>query len=355
MRDPPEGRADGGAVTPAVISPAQIVSGARIARRYLLKSAVFGRPPWNEGGDKDPLASHTVTTGLLAPLPRAVTGVVLDASPQILVIGNGGTEERFALTADASAWRGAKTDPAAIRAGDQAVVRRHNASREVADRIWANIGRVSGTIIERNRDTFLVDCGSRGQQALVMPHTATGKIQVRFPRLEPGYLIDIIGVRRDGYLEGLVPATYQPPYRADHVPAPPLINGHLPVSIQGSAVWHEPGGEPRGLTGLAYPAVDPHSDATTASPAPAGQASGCVSLPYLSIGSLLRVRNDCTEACRVLPVTGSAALATLFCDRSVTCGPSPRGRIADLTLASFVELGGELHEGCFNATIEIEG
>jgi hypothetical protein len=67
------------------------------------------------------------------------------------------------------------------------------------------------------------------------------------------------------------------------------------------------------------------------------------------------VRNDCTEACRVLPVTGSAALATLFCDRSVTCGPSPRGRIADLTLASFVELGGELHEGCFNATIEIEG
>jgi len=355
VRDLLEGRAGGGTGTPAAIGPAQTVSGVRIARRYLLKSAVFGRPAWREGADQESLAGHTMTTGLLAPVPRAVTGVVIDASPQVLVIGHGGTEERFALTADATAWRGAKTEPAAIRIGDQAVVRRHNGSREVADRIWANIGRVTGTIIDRNRDTFLVDCGGRGQQVLVMPRNVTGRIQVRFPRLEPGYLIDVIGMRRDGYLEGLVPATYQPAYRADHVPAPPLINGRLPVSIQGSAVWHEPGDEPCGLAGLAYPAVDPHSDATATWPAPTGNVSGCVRLPYLSIGSLLRVRNDCTGACRVLPVTGSAVLARLFCDRSVACGPSPRGRIADLTLASFIELGGELHEGCFNATIEIEG
>lgn len=355
MRGLLESRAAVGAVTPAAASPATTVSGARIARRYLLKSAVFGRPTWHKGADQDPPASHDMTTGLLAPVPRAVTGQVIDASPQVLVIANGDTEERFALTADASAWRGAKTDPAAVRIGDQAVVRRHNARREIADRIWANIGRVTGTITERNRGTFLVDCGSRGQQVVVLPRNASGKIQVKFPRLEPGYLIDIIGVRRDGYLEGLVPATYQPAYRADHVPTPPLINGRLPMSIQGSAVWHEPGDEPGGLTGLRYPAVDSHSDATAGWPAPTAQASGCVSLPYLSVGSVLRVHNDCTGACRVLPVTGSATLARLFCDRSVTCGPSPRGRIADLTLASFVELGGELHEGCFNATIEIEG
>lgn len=41
----------------------------------------------------------------------------------------------------------------------------------------------------------------------------------------------------------------------------------------------------------------------------------------------------------------------LFCDRCVTCGTSPRGRVADLALASFVALGGELERGCFNATI----
>jgi hypothetical protein len=237
VRDLLAGRAGGGTFAPAAVSPARTDPGARIARRYLLKSAVFGRPAWHEGPDQEPSAGPGMTTGLLVPLPRAVTGVVIDASPQVLVIGHGDTEERFALTADASAWRGAKTDPAAVRTGDQAVVRRHNASREVADRIWANIGRVSGTIIDRNQDTFLVDCGNRGQQFLVMPRRASGKIQVQFPRLEPGYLIDIIGVRRDGYLEGLIPATYQPPYRADHVPAPPLVNGRLPVFIQGSAVW----------------------------------------------------------------------------------------------------------------------
>ena len=78
---------------------------------------------------------------------------------------------------------------------------------------------------------------------------------------------------------------------------------------------------------------------------------GCVPMPYLSIGSLLEVRNECTGDSRVLPVTGCAAVTRLFSDRCVTCGTSPRGRVADLALASFVELGGDLERGCFNATI----
>ena len=45
----------------------------------------------------------------------------------------------------------------------------------------------------------------------------------------------------------------------------------------------------------------------------------------------------------------------LFNDRCVTCGTSPRSRVADLTQASFVALGGELERGCFNATITIGG
>ncbi len=47
--------------------------------------------------------------------------------------------------------------------------------------------------------------------------------------------------------------------------------------------------------------------------------------------------------------------ASHFCDRCLTCGMSPRGRIVDLTMASYVELGGELDKGCFNATITIGG
>jgi hypothetical protein len=37
----------------------------------------------------------------------------------------------------------------------------------------------------------------------------------------------------------------------------------------------------------------------------------------------------------------------------VTCGTSPRGRVADLPMASFVALGGDLERGCFNATVSL--
>ena len=83
--------------------------------------------------------------------------------------------------------------------------------------------------------------------------------------------------------------------------------------------------------------------------------SGCVRLPYLSVGSLIRLRNDCAEQDRVVPVTSCGATARLFCDRCVTCGTSRKGRIADLTMAAFVELGGALEVGCFNATMMIGG
>ena len=76
-------------------------------------------------------------------------------------------------------------------------------------------------------------------------------------------------------------------------------------------------------------------------------------MPYLAIGSVLRVSNDCTGSDCLVPVTGCATIARLFNDRCVTCGTSPRGRVADLTLASFIALGGELERGCFNATITI--
>ena len=91
-------------------------------------------------------------------------------------------------------------------------------------------------------------------------------------------------------------------------------------------------------------AVDPHAT-----------GPGCVRLPYLSVGSMLRLRNDCAERTRLLQVTSCGATARLFCDRCVTCGTSRKGRIADLTMAAFVELGGALEVGCFNATMMIGG
>ena len=197
-------------------------------RRLLLKNAVFGG-----AGSADPEAPR-------AP-GRVITGTVLDASPHILVVATeAGAEERFALMDTTSAWRGGATPPASLHPGCQVVLRRHG-QRRVADRIWADIGRVTGTIVERTGNTLLVDQGhTRGRGVLVLSSRSSGRILVRFPKLEPGYLIDVIGVRRGGIVEGLVPATSQPPYHSNHVPRAALVRGHVPEAISGSAAGTNP-------------------------------------------------------------------------------------------------------------------
>ena len=320
----------------------------RTSRRRMLKAAVFTAqdgPPGPEAG-RD--------AGFPAPgkLPRAVTGTVRDVSPHVLVIGNGASETRIALTSEATAWRGAPLEPSGVQPGDQAVVRLHRSQRSVADRIWANIGRVTGVVIERDADSLLVDEGkTKPRQLVTIPGGALGRIQVRFPNLEPGYLIDVIGVRRPGELEARIPATSQPAYRVDQMPTPAMVTGRVPDTISGSVTWHEPVDEPPGLLGVSYPALDPGSGCAED---PVGSvAPHFVRMPYLAVGSVLQVSNDCTGSSCMLPVTGCAAVARLFNDRCVTCGTSPRGRVADLTQASFISLGGELDRGCFNATITI--
>ena len=156
-------------------------------------------------------------------------------------------------------WKGRPVDPTALESGDAVVVRMLPGMPSVADRIWANAGRVTGVIIERDRESMLVDEGrtTRRQAVLIPPH-ALGRLQVRFPRLEPGYLVDVIGLRWRGYLEALVPATSQPAYRAGEAPARAPVRGRPPGRIAGSAVWHEPAGPADG-EGVRYPALDPET------------------------------------------------------------------------------------------------
>jgi hypothetical protein len=326
-----------------------------------------------------------------------VVGQVSDVSPHVLILETARGEERLTLTPDTRVWRGAKVPPSAIRPGEQVIARKTRRSGSpagsasgrsfscVADRVWARIGRVAGVIVESHDRELLVDEGpGRGRSIVIIEEGSLRQVQVRFPRMSPGYLIDVIGLRRRGYLIGLTPATAQPPHWAGNPPAQPLVNGHVPEQIGGTAVWHEPGREPPGLRGLAYPALDPESgcgrgggpDADirpgggdslaggvpyTAGPYPPDPyavdphtiESGCVRLPYLSVGSIVTIRNECCDSTAVLPVTSCGASARLFCDRCVECGTSPRGRIADLTMAAFVELGGNLEDGCFNATLSV--
>lgn len=322
-------------------------TGVSASRRRLLKAAVFSAQE-SPAAAADPA---TVPFPAAGRMPRAVFGTVRDVSPQVLVLDTDDGERRIALTPEATAWRGGPSEPSAVRLGDQAVVRLPS-SRNVADRIWANIGRVTGTIVERDADSVLVDEGTtKPRQVVTIPSAAATRIQVRFPNLEPGYLIDVIGLRGRGAVEARVPATSQPAYPAGRFPPPTMVTGQAPSTISGSATWHEPAEEPPDLLGVAYPALD--TEAGCAEEPVGADAPRFGRLPYLAIGSQLLVRNDCTGSSHVLPVIGCGAAARLFSDRCVTCGTSPRGRVADLTLASFVALGGELDRGCFNATITI--
>jgi hypothetical protein len=287
---------------------------------------------------------------------RAVTGTITDISPHFITIGDGAGQRRLALTADATAWRGEPLEPSALTRGDEAVIRIVPGQSAIADRIWANIGRVCGTILESDSERLLVsECVTRPPQAVVISPLARVRIKVRVPNLRPGYLIDIIGVRRRGVLHGLIATNPQPPYRGDHLPPRAQTGGRLPDAISGCAVWHDQADEPYGVLGVFYPAVEPGAgcaEDAAARIAP-GQAQTYRELPYLAVGSALHVRNECTSIGLTLPVTGCTPTARLFNDHCTACKTSPRGRIADLTVASFVALGGELEQGCFSATLTI--
>ena len=367
-------------------------------RRPVLRAVVLGQ--------RNLARAHTAAyEGLLRPRPAAertvLVGTVSDVSPHVLIVSTRDGEEQLALTPDTTVWRGGRVPATALRHGDQVIIRKRAsrgqsyrgrlARRSIVERAWAQMGRATGTIVEARPSSgegsafpggprgleLLVDCGpGKPGRIVVIARDVYRQILVRFPRLEPGYLVDVIGLRRQGYLEALTPATYQPAYRADHPPAPPLVNGHVPDPVHGTAAWHEPGDEPAGLRGLAYPAVDPetccdharswgmphrHPDVPPTVPPsvdgpvavdPHAVGLGCVRLPYLSVGSVLTVRNDCTGQAEPLAITRCGASSRLFCDRCVECRTSPRGRIADLTMSAFVELGGLLENGCFNASLD---
>ncbi|HEY3683586.1 MAG TPA: hypothetical protein VGL93_11125 [Streptosporangiaceae bacterium] len=311
------------------------------ADRRMLRAAVLGAP-----GGPD---AHDAT----APAYHVVRGIVADASPYVLALETAAGRTNLTLAPDTGVWRGEDTDSTALRIGDDAVARLP-AGSPVPDRIWAAFGRVTGVITaidgDRTGARLEVDTGPPGVRPLLIPHRYADRIAVRHPRLRPGYLIDVIGAYTDrsGVLHGVRPATSQPPGPGD--PGEPAGTGSAARGLvrQGGVTWYEttPGDDAHGL---AYPAIDPATEAGAA----CDSAGRRPYLPYLSIGSEPGVRNDCTGLAARLPVLACAATAPLFNDRCLRCGTSPRGRLAELTPAAFVALGGELDDGCFNATVTV--
>ncbi len=283
----------------------------------------------------------TTATGSQGPL-AAAGGLILDASPHMLVIATtSGDESRLPMTGDTSVWYAGKAGPSALRPGRRVVVR-PTGDGLAAERIWVDIVRATGTIVALDRTELDVDEGPhRGRTHVAIPSHTLSHVMVRHPHFEPGYLIDVIGVRSTDGVIAVRPATPQPDYPADNVPRQRPA-GPVPSVLEGTATWFA--GTDRQA---AYPALDPSGGGCP------DAAPGCAGLPYLSIGSELHVRNECTGRAKNLPVTQCGCTAARFCDRCVACDTSPRGRIVELSPLSFVDLGGDLDAGCFNVTVRV--
>lgn len=305
-------------------------------RRRALAAAALGREVGIPG--PDPQSGEPF---------HAVTGVVLDVSPHLILVESAeGSEERLVIAPWATAWHGGDVAPADLPVGAQVTMRTLREGR-VVERIWAGITRATGTIvsIEGRKDIAVdLDCGPhRGRRNVVIPYRATGRLRVRHPQFEPGFLFDAIGIRQDGTTQVLLPATSQPAYPARAVPSAPPAYGGVQSRISGTATWSD--GFDEDERGAAYPMVE-RSDVGCLD-----AETSCVGLPYLAVGSLLQVRNVCADRSANVPIVACGCVAGRFCDRCVECGTSPRGRIVELSTSSFVELGGELTKGCFNARV----
>ncbi|GII56260.1 hypothetical protein Pth03_46490 [Planotetraspora thailandica] len=299
----------------------------------MLAAAALGR-------DAEP-ARLTADDGMTL---HAVSGEILDVSPHLIIVEDDeGVERRLVIAPWATAWHGEPVPPADLPIGAHVVIRALRAGT-VVERIWANITRMTGIILSvtgRQDLTVELDAGPhRGRRTIVIPYRSSGRIRVRHPQLEPGYLFDAIGLMDGGAATACIPATSQPPYRAKAVPpSPPAYRG-VQSKISGAAAWAD---FPE--HGVTYPMLE-EADAGCGM-----TGVSCAGLPYLAIGSTLFVRNVCDGRANALPIVGCGCIAGRFCDRCLECGTSPRGRLVELSATAYVELGGDLVKGCFNARV----
>ena len=287
---------------------------------------------------------------------RVIRGVILDITSHLACVATQEGEERFIFDRTTSFWRGREVASTDLRVGDDVFVLCGLSGRWVAERVWAQLARVTGVIAARAGDTLEIDVGhGRPNRTVVIPYRASGRMSVRHPALEPGFLFDAIGTWRDGAVEAVIPATNQPPYPVSESPRRPPVQS-LPDQVTGMVSWYDPAqGRAThvnplvGLAGAAYPALDRGSDCGF----DCDRGESCVALPRLSLGATFSLRNDCNGVSAVLPVVDCASSASRFCDKCAACPTEESGRIAQLTLLRFISLGGHPEAGCFNATMTV--
>lgn len=347
-----------------------------IARLYTMRGMISAIGDWGAGVLPESWTRRRRLTAELLPEATegtqqrpedtVIRGVLVDARSHLLVVATAAGEERLLLCEESRCWRGGPCAPTELRAGEQVVVRRSATSRWTAAGVWAELGRVSGVIVARDGEALHVDAGhARGVWPVRIPEHAAARIADRLPRLEPGFLFDAVGRWRDGALEALTPATRQPGHPAAQLTlrrrgSPPGPGGQRQVngSVAGLVTWFDPIlgrsalADPLAVTaGAAYPALDSAGDCGER----CDRVRGCAPLPLLSIGMTLRLspvaEQDPPPPVDV-PIVCCGSQAGYFCDAEPDI-PAGRGRIAELTLASFLAMGGSPLRGGLGARMAV--
>ena len=291
------------------------------ARRALLRAAVFETRDHASTGRTGPPRAAPWLTGVhrggTATTPSCSTAVdgteLLAVSPEHRHLARGArgavrAARRAIRSSSGTGSLGAATRasaaPRRAHLGQDRPGRRHDRRGATDGSSWSTPGATAGS-----------------REHVVIATASLRQVQVRFPRLTPGYLIDVIGTRHGA----ATCSRWRPPPRSRRTapatrPAAAGQRSRCPADqrIGGLA---RAGRRAADLLGLGYPALDPETTAT----GPPTAAPGCARLPYLSLGSAVRVRNECADRAAVLPVTSDGAMARQFCDRCVQCGTSPKG------------------------------
>lgn len=298
------------------------------------------------------------------PPASIVRGVVLEATRHMVSLATADGESRLLFSSSTAVWRGGPATADDLRPGDDAIVRCGPGGRWLVERVWAQLARATGTITSADRDgaggdtVVGVDPGhGRPPLTAVIPYRSSGRMDVRHPVLEPGYLFDAVGMWRNGAVIATTPATTQPPYAVAAAPRRPRTES-VPKAIEGIATWFDPvlgrsaHTDPRAwAAGAAYPALDPPGNCGPG----CDRGDPCLPLPRLSLGATLTVAVEDGETA-VVPVTACASAASRFCDRcrgADGLGSRASGRVAELTLPTFIGLGGDPEAGCVPATVRV--
>jgi hypothetical protein len=294
---------------------------------------------------------------LQRPAERVARGLVVEVRGPLVVIAGADGEERFILSRDTTCWRGGPISPDDLRPGQDVMVLRSAESRWKATRLWAGIARACGVITARRHRILEIDNGPcRERQTVVIPDHAAARIEASLPRLEPGHLFDAVGLWRGGTVEALIPATRIHSRRPPRTARPPTRG----EEIEGSVGWYDPAAGRSSLVdplsvsaGAAYSALDP----VGACGPTCERGSAGTRLPLVSPGMALRIHNLCRPGeYAAVAVTACGVTAAGFSDTCTSCSEGEtRPRIAELTLAGFVALGGIPEAGGFTARITVPG